>query len=205
MKDVVRKIDDSTSLSLRLQGALGFSLPPVIPLKETVVVKTLKDVEASADLQNRLRSGLKSLAEINYQTPVTLRLVDSKTSAFTLPVDPIISLSGKNIITRRYVSKGSGHGSIKERWSEDDWDITITGVLIAVDAAYLGEMTKDLRELCENGKNGLDLTCDFLNSYFDIQRIAVESYEFPFTKGAENQMFTIKAYSDGIYSLLELE
>ncbi len=28
--------------------------------------------------------------------------------------------------------------------------------------------------------------------------MAIESYELPFTKGIENQMFTIKGYSDEI-------
>jgi hypothetical protein len=32
--------------------------------------------------------------------------------------------------------------------------------------------------------------------------MAIEDYALPFTKGVENQMYTIKAYSDDMFDLL---
>jgi hypothetical protein len=37
---------------------------------------------------------------------------------------------------------------------------------------------------------------------FNILKIAVESYSMSFTKGLENQMYTIKAYSDDAFDLI---
>jgi hypothetical protein len=59
-----------------------------------------------------------------------------------------------------------------------------------------------LREYLEAAES-VHIVCDLLNNVFEITRIAIESYDFPFTKGIENQAFTIKAYSDDNYQLLE--
>jgi len=119
-----------------------------------------------------------------------------------LPVDPMVSFSGHNNIIRRYVAKNSMRGSIKSRFSVDDYQITIAGVLIADDGDSLNKLIQTFRELLENGKNGLSITNDMMNSCLNILRIAVEDYDFPFTKGIGNQAFTIKAYSDDAYTLL---
>lgn len=216
MIDPVKIIDDKTSIALRYQVATGLAIPPIIPVKTNVSVKknesdevdsiivSVKNsatIEADEGLKSKLNAGLAAIAQSNFQVPVTLKL-DTQAAGFTLPVDPIISLSGKNIITRRYVSKSSKAGSIKERWSQDDWDITISGALIADDEASLGEQCAALREICEQGKNGVSITCDLLNSYMGIYRMVIEQFDFPFTKGIENQAFSIKGYSDDVYSLL---
>lgn len=200
--DPVQFINDKTSIALEYQFATGFAFPPIIPFKDTVYVKDADQVEGDADLKDRLQSGLAGIAASNYVTPITLK--DENTGiSLILPVDPLISISGKNIITRRYVSKSNMKGSIKERWSQDDYQINIAGVLIADSADELKSQVQALRTILENGKNGLSITCDLLNNYMDILNIAVEDYEFPHTKGVENQAFTIKAYSDSTYSLLE--
>src|SRR5690606_21160889 len=56
---------------------------------------------------------------------------------FLLPYEPMIDIKGKNNIIRRNVAKWRADisnldtiGSIKERWNQDDYEITITGVLI---------------------------------------------------------------------------
>ena len=51
----------------------------------------------------------------------------------------MISLQGQNIIVRRHVNKGAVKGTIKERWSQDDYTISIEGILI-------GEMVNILRK-----------------------------------------------------------
>lgn len=42
----------------------------------------------------------------------------------------MISLNGQNILTRRHVSKGTIKGSIKERWTQDDYSVRIEGILL---------------------------------------------------------------------------
>jgi len=119
---------------------------------------------------------------------------------FDFPVDPIISLSSKNIITRRYVNKSGMRGTIKERWSQDDWDITISGVIIEPDADAMKNILLELRKYCESPKS-VDVKCMVLSAT-DITKISIESLDLPFTKGVENQTFVIKAYSDNEYTLL---
>ena len=204
MIDPIQKIDDATSLSRRTQSAVGLSFPFVLPLKTKVVVKMGESKEADADLQQKLSSG--AVHDIAIQCPLSLGLDDQH--LWSLPVDPIISISGKNTIIRRSVSKHSRDlnknytGTIKERWNQEDYYITIEGVIIGDTYQDMCDYVKTLRTKLEDGKKGLDVASDFLNNTMNITRIAVEDYEFPFTPGMENQKFTIKAYSDGIYSLL---
>jgi hypothetical protein len=138
-----------------------------------------------------------------FLVPVKLRLNnESEIDGFQLPLDPLISISGKNIIRRRYVAKSKMRGSIKETWSQDDYEITIAGLLQNDNPEWLNADIFDLTRYLEAAE-AIHVTCDLLNNVFNITRIAIESYEFPFTKGMENQAFTIKAYSDDNYQLLE--
>lgn len=118
-----------------------------------------------------------------------------------LPFDPMIGVQSKNIISRRYVAKSQRRGSIKELWSMDDWDIEISGVLIGESEEELQQMVGKLRGYCQEGES-LMVECEYLSEAFDIQRMVVESYDFPHTKGMTNQTFTLKCYSDEDYDLL---
>jgi hypothetical protein len=51
-----------------------------------------------------------------------------------------------------------------------------------------------LKNLCE-AREVLIVECAFLK-FFAITKIVIEDYEFPFTKGMANQMYSIKAVSD---------
>lgn len=118
---------------------------------------------------------------------------------FTFPIDPIITLGFKNVIARRNVAKGDTRGTVKERWTEDDVDITISGIFISADDKYPAEVNQ-LREFFKQRKS-VKVVCSLLND-LDINQIAIESYDLPFTKGGNNQAFEIKAYSDDFSQLL---
>jgi len=180
-RQAVQTLNDKASIALNSQMAMGFSISPVLPLKEI---------------------GTFLLGSTAFQMPVTLRL-DSEpdADAFTLPVDPQISINGKNVIKRRYSAKNRNRGSIKELWNQSDYDITISGVLCGQKKHSLESYLKKLRKYCE-AKTSVHITCDILNM-LDITRIAIHDYNFPFTKGEENQEFTIKAWSDNSFQLLE--
>ena len=193
--NLAEEINESTNLSkMGVTQATGYAQPMILPWKEVVKVKRMN---GSVD-----QSSFNSDVAL-YQCPITFKLSNELSEdGFTLPVDPLIGVSGKNVIVRRYVSKSDRRGSVKERWSQDDYDITITGVIVAKDAKELGDYVSKLKKYCE-AKEAIHVTSDFLYSIYGIDRIAIESYEFPFTKGIENQAFSIKAYSDDLYELLE--
>ncbi len=209
----VRNIQDSTNLALRSNRAIGFALPLIIPLKKTVVVMetatgTFDFVEVPTQnfAQNKtnnqysgaLQKGL--VEQTNFIVPLSFALDNAE--PYRLPIDPIISLNGKNIITRRAVSKSKYAGRIKERWSQDDWIITIQGVLIGADREELALMVENIRTICEQSVTGVDIICNYINNTYGIYRMAIEDYDFPFTRGEENQVFVIRGYSDSVYDLL---
>lgn len=117
-----------------------------------------------------------------------------------LPFEPLITITGKNIITKRQVSKGKIRGSIKERWTQDDYQIAIDGVLINTESKnYPSDDVQKLRKYCEAAKWEVRSP---LFEIFSIFQLVVENYDFPFTSGIMNQRYTLSCSSDDTYKLL---
>lgn len=131
--------------------------------------------------------------------PLSLRLDVEGAEEWLLPEEPMISITGQNIITRRHVSKGRLRGSIKERWTQDDYTVKVEGLLLGRDGRYPKSDVERLRRYCEAGK--VKVLCPLLE-IFGITQIAIESWDIPFTSGTTNQNYEITAYSDDIYKLL---
>lgn len=135
---------------------------------------------------------------IPMQMPVEMRTEGGQW--WTLPVEPMVSVSGKNVITKKQVSKGRVRGTIKERWTQDDYEISIEGILMDFDGkTYPTADVKKLREFCESAS--VEVSSPIFE-IFSIDRIVIESYSFPFTSGPANQGYSISAVSDDIYKLL---
>lgn len=134
--------------------------------------------------------------------PLRIKRTDEPDTAFwLLPVECLITVSGKNIIAKRQVAKASGRGSIKEHWAQDDYEIYIEGLFTSTDSYEYpqGDLTR-LRQLVE-ARKPLDVLSPIFE-VFGITRIVVEGYSFPFTKGEENQNWNISAMSDDNWNLL---
>lgn len=116
-----------------------------------------------------------------------------------LPYEPQITLQGSNVIIRKQVSKGSVRGTIKERWSQGDYQVNVSGILIGAGGAYPEADVKRLRSFLEAGRV---LVKSPLLEIFSINQVVVESWSFPFTAGTTNQAYTVSALSDDIYKLL---
>jgi hypothetical protein len=118
------------------------------------------------------------------------------------PLEPFITITGKNLIVKRNVTKKTYRGSIKEYWSQDDYSINIGGVLMTPDSddVYPEDDVRRLRELCE-AQTALEVKSPLLN-IFDVFRVVIEDFDFPFTKGANVQAYTLKCLSDDLYDLL---
>lgn len=139
-----------------------------------------------------------------FQCPLRLRWEDEK-EWWTLPIDPVMSVQGGNTIVRSNVLKqeaGRSHkrGSIKEVWSQDDYEIKIAGFLQDGDGDIPAEDLLRLRAYCEERKTIL-VESDLLE-LFDITRIVISKYSFDHTPGRENQQFSIQAYSDDDFELV---
>lgn len=130
---------------------------------------------------------------------------------FTFPFEPMITISGKNNIVKRSVAKAPKLiGTIKERWSQDDYKITITGALIGLNERGAPEDTfprKDfelLKDYC-TAPEGLEVRCEPLQ-LLGINYLVIEDFNFPFTKGENVQAYELNALSDFSFDfLLEIE
>lgn len=122
-----------------------------------------------------------------------------------LPWEPLISVNGRNMITTRNVAKAKKMaGSIKERWTQDDWEITIEGIFTNPETnRYPRENVERLRRLCE-ANEVIEVQCPLLDA-LQIDKIVIEEYDLPFTVGPENQDWSIKALSDRSWELLIAE
>jgi len=155
-------------------------------------VKSMSDQE----LEDIIRTNVLGMP---MTSPLRLQAEESGAAEWLLPMEPMISVNGQNILTRRHVNKGKVRGSIKERWAQDDYTVTIEGILMSKDGSYPKEDVGKLRSYCESGHVK---ALSPLLEIFDIRQLAIENWEIPFTSGLRNQNYTITAYSDDIYKLL---
>ena len=180
----------------------GLKVPPYWLFNQPVV--TSQDPSEYDELMMLEEAELEDMVRTNalgvpMRFPLEISLVDQE-DWWLVPIEPLITLTGRNIIVRRQVSKGKIRGSIKERWTQDDYQVKIEGALIDLKRDdYPRDDVQKLRNFCEAAK--LKVRCP-LFEIFSINQIVVESYDFPFTKGIQNQQYTINAYSDDTYKLL---
>lgn len=166
-----------------------FAIPPYW-LNHPVAVKRIEQSQGSS---------ADELLRIPHICTLAL-LAPGKLGYWELPIDPVVTVSCKNEIVKRNVLKVKQNnverrGSVKELWSQGDYEISISGVLISNNDNELPEDDlKKLRAFCEH--RGALQVYSPLFTVFNITKICIESYDFPFTKGMENQMFSIKAVSD---------
>lgn len=121
-------------------------------------------------------------------------------SKYTFPIEPLISISGKNIIIKRKPAKSTMRGTIKECWSRDDFLINIQGSFVHSDLhTYPADDVNTLKQFCDL-KRPIRVTNELL-LILDIDYIIIEYYSFPFSKGENVQNFNIQAISDSTFQL----
>ena len=173
----LKGVYDRLDMASHYPGALGYALPPV--------------VAASNYAGNEQRF------------PLSLWWAE-ETKAWQLPLEPVVGVRGSNEVATRSVMKhatgnGSFRGTVKEMWSVADYQITISGMLIG-DDGYPDKDVMRLRAYCE-GKKPVYVESPVL-APLRIGRIVITGYEFPHTKGENNQQYNITAVSDDDFDLL---
>lgn len=151
------------------------------------------------------------LSEEQQFFPLSLSIDQGKTY-FRLPYEPLISISGKNVIAKRRVAKWNAEnskqltGTIKERWSQDDYEITITGVLMGslergnMEDCFPRADFEKLKKVLTHAKE-IKVNCAPFE-LLGINSIVIDDFSLPFTKGENVQAYEIKACSDFSYNLL---
>lgn len=190
------KIDKETG-----KVSATFKIPPYIKFSDKSIAKVNSDDYKEIVLPYELEQedAKQNATGVPMQCPLLLKLED-ESEYWLLPFEPIITINGKNVITKKQVAKGKLRGSIKERWTQDDYQISISGIFqSARGLGYPTDDVKRLRKICEAAK------VEVMSPIFDIfsiDKIVIESFDFPFTSGSENQAYNISAVSDNIYELL---
>lgn len=153
-----------------------------------------------------------AVAETGVQMQMPMWIGETNRSLWLLPIEPMVAVRGKNVITRRTIAKhqnskqgnGSGnrgYGSVKELWTKDDYEIIISGMLY--DHTKPDELPRELitklDALCSL-KKPVYVECALLE-ILSASQIVIESWEFPPTQGIGYQAYSIKAYSDQNFNL----
>lgn len=182
-------------VDIRINKALGRygAIPPFF-------IPDPKDVIRKVDDTDDIRGSITSVGVVHSQMPFRVKRSGDK-EWYMLPIEPLVTISGKNTIIRRTVAKGKDNGTIKERWGQDDYTVTIQGVITGSDEGTYPE--DDVKKIITffGERRSIEVAQDIL-LLFGIKYLAVETVSFPHTKGLNNQNFEIKAYSDNNTELL---
>lgn len=173
--------------------------PPFFSFVERAVVRPDgSGYDLSMLTEKEMTEAVANANGVPMRCPLWMRLEGEEW--WLLPYEPIITVNGKNVIVKKPVAKGHVRGSIKERWSQDDYQISIRGIFMnPEDTGYPDKDVKELKRLCEAAK--VQVMSPLLE-VFSIDQIVIESFDFPFTSGPSNQAYSIGASSDEIYKLL---
>lgn len=114
---------------------------------------------------------------------------------WTLPVDPLISVSAAKTVVQTQMT--GGVGPVVEEVALEGYTIVIRGVLINEDNDdYPFDQVAKLNNLFTK-MGGIKVQNDILNRCYGIDKIVIKSHSEPAEAGAQSmQVFTITAVSD---------
>lgn len=201
---------------LKLLGENYPNVAPVLPFP----FKTNETNVSPVNWNNPVFDSWKQKDMINEEKqffPLSFSFTETGTK-FLFPYEPLVSISGGKNIKKRNVSRSEvlrknskgqileqQSGTVKERFIANDFQIDITGLLV-------GENMIGNPNQCFPKKQMIDLfeflihvgsiyVYHYQLSILGINKIVIEDYSFPFTKGENVQAFNIKCLSDSNFKL----
>lgn len=144
--------------------------------------------------------------------PLSFSFTENGTK-WTFPFEPMISISSGHDITKVNVSKQGfdkkGHllsGTMKTHTRRKDFEIIITGTLMGKQLKGKPEDCFPIKQLTDLFEYLIHTKEIFVYCYplelLGINRLVIESYRFPFTKGENVQAYELNALSDFPHSLI---
>lgn len=174
-------------------------MPPYWLFNPQQPAGVVPEMDAIADISDDQLADMLAMNAKGVPMVFPLFLAVEGGSWWMLPYEPQVTIQGTNVLVKKQVQKGAVRGTIKERWAQGDYSISISGILMGENGQYPDEDVKKLRAYCEAGK--LQVKSPQME-LFSITQIVVEDWAMPFTAGQANQAYTINAVSDDIYKLL---
>lgn len=138
-----------------------------------------------------------------YLCPVTISYEGDSVynpDSWTIPQEPLVTVRGKNTIIRNPILKNTDVGTVKEMWSADDWDIEIKGVVFGDDDSKLPSAEINRLRWFFEVRRAIKVDSPYL-SLLGIKWMAIDSLEFPETRGYNYQAYVIKGFSDKPFEL----
>ena len=129
------------------------------------------------------------------ECPVRLGSKADYSDLKALPIEPMVSVRGKNVVAIRTVAKKVGGGSVKEKWATDDYEITISGKLYSgQEGVFPDEWVAWMKGLFEANKSVL--IASKLTQGLNITHMAVLDWTLSETPGVAWQSYSIRGVSD---------
>ena len=196
MKKHIGQEFDLNAIYERIYGYVAPVFPASTNLSQLLPSSPMGTINALVEQYKKTLIGTEMLMPLSIGVP--------NSPIWEVPTEPMVSIKGGHKIIRRFPNRSTKGGSIKERWSSDDYKITIKGFLIEFSKdKYPEPYVKRLREICQH-KEAIKVE-NTLFRIFGIERIVIESYDIPFTQGLPIQGYTINAYSDELFNSLLTE
>jgi hypothetical protein len=190
-----------------VQNELAKRVLPTIPFLPVQNENNVGSVNSSGyNIENNWQQQ-ESIPEAQQFFPLSFSFTEGG-QKWLFPYEPMINISSGNNIVKRNVAKQGDKliGTIKERWSRKDFDISVTGVLIGKEMKGTAEDCFPRRQMEELFKylvyaKEIYIYCHPLE-ILGITKVVIEDYSFPFTKGENVQAYDLKLTSDYSYNLL---
>lgn len=190
-----------------LNNELSKHVLPVIPFLPLKNENNVSSIPGKAINANDNWTTPNTVTEDQQFFPLSFSFKENSVR-WVFPYEPMINISSGNNIVKRNVAKQGDKliGTIKERWSRKDFEITVTGVLIGSimqgkpEDCFPTDHFIKLFEFLKHSKE-IFIYCHPLE-LLGITRVVVEDYSFPFTKGENVQAYELKLISDYDYELL---
>lgn len=136
------------------------------------------------------------------QCPVRLGLKRDGSDLWTLPIEALVSGRGRKNIIISNVLKKKRQGSVKELWSIDDYEITITGSLYSnEEGVYPSEQVARMKKIVES--QDIVTIQSLLTDAIGVRYVVAIDWDFPTTKGVEWQDYSVRFLSDVDHELIE--
>lgn len=180
--------------------AFGYVAYPYFPNNTTDEVKELPAYE-TGDVSS-FRAEKTSLLGTPLFMPVQMQISDpgKPVEMIYLPNEPIVEISGSKNIVKTPID--GNDGTFKELYAMNDYVTTIRGIAVQEDGTdeYPDKIVRQLRTICEL-KGSVKIVCKLL-TYFNVDLVAIESFEFPALEGSPGvQPYVINCISDKVYKL----
>jgi len=144
----------------------------------------------------------KNLFGVPMFLPVTFsKFGANRDKTWTLPIAPLVSISGRKHIEETVLTGSSTRGSVKELISTLDYDVNIKGVLMNNESNDLPETDLELLYELYESKGAVGIECR-LTTIFNVTEVVIHNIELPEMEGVQHvQVFELRCTSDEDFTM----